>query len=425
MKTAIYFGLILAICPLSWGQIEYHDVEAIGTGTTLNNAINDALSEAIGRINGKAVETESQLKSVEFTSVENDSVDYFASEAFQQAVKSATKGAVSSYEILSQNNANGIWEVTVRAKVAKYKRVSSGNRKRLAIMPLRSSGNDFSIDGMPVNRQQIVRLMGQNLVTQLVQSRRFTVLDREFIEETLGEKSLIINGDVPVEEMAKIGQELVADYILVGVLENFSFQTSEMQLRTSDRKLLNRAGMVELNYRIIDVPTRQIKYADHARINITEADLRNLDNSLVASNVDTAMTMIAVEAISKQILNAIYPILVVSVSGNSVTLNQGGDLLSAGDRYEVYQYGERIVDPYTKESLGRNETYVATIELTRINPKSSLARIVSSDSDLAEIFQPGVLVCRPSADAPTAQDKVIQEVKERQEKRREFRDDDW
>ena len=37
---------------------------------------------------------------------------------------------------------------------------------------------------------------------------------------------MITNGDVPVDEMAKMGQELVADYILVGVLEN---QVSKLQ----------------------------------------------------------------------------------------------------------------------------------------------------------------------------------------------------
>ena len=106
---------MIFICSHAWGQIEYHDVDATGVGTTLNNAINDALAEAIGRINGKSIETESQLKSVEVSTVENNDEEYFASEAFQQAVKSATKGTVSSYDVISQNEQGGLWEVTVRA----------------------------------------------------------------------------------------------------------------------------------------------------------------------------------------------------------------------------------------------------------------------------------------------------------------------
>jgi curli biogenesis system outer membrane secretion channel CsgG len=420
----IFFSLIL-ICPLVWGQIDYHDVDATGSGTTVNNAINDALGEAIGRINGKSIETQSQLQSVEVTNVENESVDYFASEAFQQAVKSATKGTVSSYEVISQSEQQGLWEVTVRAKVAKYKRSSSSNRKRIAVMPFWSSSSEFSVDGNPINADQVVRLMGQNLVSQLVQSRKFTVLDREFIEETFGEKAMISNGDVPVDEMAKLGQELVADYILVGVLENLSFQTSEMQMRTSDRTIQSRSGLVEVNYRLIDVPTRQIKFADHARINISEADLRDLDNSLVTNNIDSAMTIIAADAITKKVLNAIYPMLVVSVRGESVTLNQGGDLLSEGDRYEVFKYGERIIDPYTKESLGRDEDYVGTIEITRVNPKTSMARVVESELELSEIFEPKGLVCRPLLDVKRGQSEEIKKIKASQAKRRESQDEDW
>lgn len=408
-----------------WGQIEYHDVDATGSGTTLNNAINDALAEAIGRINGKSIETQSQLQNVEVTTVENDNVDYFASEAFQQAVKSATKGAVSSYEVITQSEAQGLWEVTVSAKVAKYKRSSSANRRRIAVMPLWKSSSEFSVDGNPINEDQVVRLIGQNLVSQLVQSRKFTVLDREFIEETVGEKAMISMGDVPVDEMAKLGQELVADYILVGVLENLSFQTSEIQMRTSGKTLKARSGLVELNYRLIDVPTRQIKYADHARINISESDLQKLDNSLVTNNIESAMTIIAAEAISKKVLNAIYPMLVVSVSGESVTLNQGGDLIAKGDRYEVYKYGERIIDPYTKESLGRNETYVGTIEVTLVNPKMSIARVVESDLELSEVFEPKGLVCRPFLDTKSGQSKEVKKIKKSQAKRRESDDEDW
>ena len=37
------------------GAIEYHDVDATGSWIMVNHAINNALSEAIGRINGKSI----------------------------------------------------------------------------------------------------------------------------------------------------------------------------------------------------------------------------------------------------------------------------------------------------------------------------------------------------------------------------------
>ena len=44
--------------------------------------------------------------------------------------------------------------------------------------------------------------------------------------------------------------------------------------------------------------------------------------------------------------------------------------------YELYRYGDKIIDPYTKESLGRSETLVGEISVERVNPKTSLGRIV-------------------------------------------------
>ena len=109
------------------------------------------------------------------------------------------------------------------------------------------------------------------------------------------------------------------------------------------------------------------------------------------------MCEIAAERITQKIMGAIYPMLITKVRGNSVYLNQGGDLLSAGDVFEVFEYGERQIDPYTKESLGREEFYIGTIEVRRVNPKSAQANIIEQEVEFAEVFAPKTLVCRAPA----------------------------
>ena len=425
MRLLKFVLVMLAICPPLWGQINHRTVHASGTGTTLNNAINDALSEAIARVNGKSVETQTQLQSVEVSAVDQDSSSYFASEAFQQAVKSATRGAVSGYELISQDQTEGLWEVEVKATVAEYKRSKSANRRRIAVAPLRLSGGSFMIDGRLIDKEQSSRMMGQALVAQLVQSRKFTVLDREFIAETVGEKSMLLHGDVPVEEMAKLGQELFADYMLVGTLEGINFKTTTRKLSTSNREISIRQGTVAFGYRIIDVPTRQIKFADVATINLSESELRAVGPLGSQPDIQSAMISAATDKISKEILDAIYPMLVIAVRGDQVTLNQGGEMLKVGDKYEVYRYGEKIIDPYTKESLGREEHYSATIQITRVNPKASYAKIISSEVDLASVFHPKSLVCRAPSQTESAASEEIKRIQEKQKKRRESREDDW
>ena len=423
----IFIRVLLTFLSLAClsAQIEQKIVESMGSGTSLQNAINEALSEAIGRVNGKSLETISQLNSVSLTEETNDSSSSYNAEHMQSAVKSATKGVISSYDIVSKSENNGIWSVVLSAKIAKLKKSASSNRRRLAVSPLRSTQDNFNIDGRVIASSQFIRMLGQSLVSNLVQSRKFTVLDREFMQETLGEKARVLNGDMATEELVKLGQELFADYMLVGTLEDVNFTTEEKKMLTSDTKIKIRSGELIFGYRIIDVPTRQIKFADSAKIRISENDIRKVSGAFSQPDLSSSIISISSEKISKKILNAIYPMMIISARGNIVTLNQGGDLLKEGDVYDVFQFGEIIIDPYTNESLGRDEIFCATIEVTRVNPKSSYAKITSSEIEIGSVFKPKMFVCRPSKNQNTVANKQILKLKQKQEERKKERDDDW
>ena len=100
------------------------------------------------------------------------------------------------------------------------------------------------------------------------------------------------------------------------------------------------------------------------------------------------------DEVCEKVLSAIYPLIVVQVNGDRLVLGQGGDGIKEGSRYNVYRYGERMVDPYNGEFLGRNEIYCAEIEVERVLPKQSYAKVVQSDVDLSSVFAPKTLVCR-------------------------------
>ena len=425
-RIIIIFFLIISSTNPALAKIEHKTVQSNGTGATLNDAITEALSEAIGRVNGRSLETATQLRSVEVSKTSENNEEYLSSEEYKKSINSATKGVVSSYDVVKQaKNDSGRWEVTLNVKVAKFKQRKSSNRKRIAIMPFRISSREYLIENKPINKTNTNRILGQNLVSSLVQSRRFTILDREYIRETLGEKKLIVDGNTPVEEMARLGQDLVADYILVGTLEDVNFKTSKVKMQSSGRELTTRKGKVEISYRIIDVDTRQIAFSEFARLGIKESDIRKVDSSMGTKNMESILCMLAAEKIGKKILNAIYPVLVVSVSGNNVTLGQGGSGIKRGERYDVFEYGKKIKDPYTKEFIGREEIYVATIEVTRVNPKQSHAKIIKSERDMAKSFQPKKFVCRIPQDI---EDEATIKKKKRAEERKKRikeRDDDW
>jgi hypothetical protein len=87
--------------------------------------------------------------------------------------------------------------------------------------------------------------------------------------------------------------------------------------------------------------------------------------------------------------------MVTAVNDKSITLNQGGDLIKKGAVYEVFKRGEKIYDPYTKESLGRDEHLIGTLKITRVNPKFSKAQWLDGNIDeLTQSFKVGKFVIR-------------------------------
>ncbi len=98
------------------------------------------------------------------------------------------------------------------------------------------------------------------------------------------------------------------------------------------------------------------------------------------SQIQQALFTKAAKRIIHRAMANIYPIRVVKRQANGeIILNQGGVTVSNGDVLDVFSKGEKVIDPYTGESLGSSESWVATIKISRVIPKMSYARIVKGE----------------------------------------------
>ena len=199
------------------------------------------------------------------------------------------------------------------------------SEKGLRFFPLRTGDQSFRIGNGTADKERISRLLGQGIASNLVQSRKFTVLDRRIHNsEQLAEKANILFGDVKNEEMAKMGQELVADMILVGTIEDFGVQTKTVRMQLSGRSITTQNAFVNFGYRIMDIATKQIKFADVLELKLDPSELHAVAGGGSQGELESAICSLASEKISIKILEAIYPIVVVSARGKYITLGQGG-----------------------------------------------------------------------------------------------------
>ena len=83
------------------------------------------------------------------------------------------------------------------------------------------------------------------------------------------------------------------------------------------------------------------------------------------------------QKVANRIADVVFPAKVLLKRDKEVTINRGdGGGVAVGDVFNVYALGEEMIDPDTKESLGREEVKVGKVKITQVNPKTSTADIL-------------------------------------------------
>ena len=352
--------LALAQPPLAFSQgIQQKTVIAKGEGKTEKDAIKDALVAAVSQVRGLAISSKETVALRD--QIHNESST--SSSDYQSNIQTFTNGIVSQYEILETGHSKltGNTSVQIKATIPVYSAGPQINRLRLAVVPLKLSStiNDKTSAG------QFAKNWMSALEEGLVQSRRFAMLDRSFTDATNNETAQYTNGQFSNSELARLGQKAGTDYLVTGELRTYAINDKSVMNPLTGEKIPRSSTSSDISLRIIDVATSQVKFAK--------------------SYGDSKTAVI-------DVINAIYPMAIVSVSDGGVIIGAGGDQIKIGDKFRVISLGQELKDPYTNESLGRQETAVGEIEITDVESKMSQAKIITGNNLINQKFPSGLIV---------------------------------
>ena len=401
-----YLFLLFFLFPsVVFSKIETKTLEVNGTASDESSAINNALVEAISQINGAKIAAEVKTSLSQVSTKEGADVK----KTFDKNVSKITNGLVKSYQILSSEKDENLFKVKLSVQVSKFKKSVQTKRLRLAVVPFRAA-NTVKITDATKKFEGAITAQLENYLTQ---TRRFALVDRSFVKEQTKELNFIAGGaknSMSNEEIAKLGNRIGTDYLIVGRIENANMYVTEKKSKVSDTVKKTLTSNARITLRIIDVATTQIKFSDTYEKSLNASIEKVADN--LALNIGDA------------ILGTIYPIRMINASSSQVTLGQGGKTMANGDLFKVYQLGKKMKDPYTGESLGREEIEVAVIKIKTIKPKTAEADILESIIELSDaIKDKDTFIVRPfkkvtaikAASQPVKKPKTIKKLKEESE----------
>ena len=380
---------LLLFSNFAYAQITYVEINAKGKAESYEIALKKALKEAISKVNGVTLKTESVLETIDKSLTTNEGSSASMGRDLKEKISEKSGGSIKSFDILKEyEDTNGLQVVEIRATVAKYKLSKTANRKRMAIVPFRVNLNEISIFGKRGfdDADSLVKFINQEFTNYFVQTRKFTILDREFDKEIAAELMNLDNSE-KIEDQVKIGQKLFADYIIVGRLDFLVLEKIEKKFLTSDKILKKEIGTLNFSYRVIDVPTGQIKYSSKVAL---EVDIKKQTQPI------PYLFNLTAQKAGLEIMYAIYPILVEKIEDDLLYLGQGGNQIKIDDNFTIYERTDsKIKDTYTGETLGNVEKVVGKATIIDSNAKFSVAQITEQKYDLSEDFKPRKYMVKP------------------------------
>jgi len=389
LKYVLIFLSIFFISNQSFAEMTYVEINAKGKAESYEIALKKALKEAISKVNGVTLKTESVLETIDKSLITNEGSSGSMGRDLKEKISEKSGGSIKSFDILKEyEDTNGLQVVEIRATVAKYKLSKTANRKRMAIVPFRINLNEISIFGKTGfdDADNLKKYINQEFTNYFVQTRKFTILDREFDKEIAAEL-MNLDSSEKIEDQVKIGQKLFADYIIVGRLDFLALEKIEKKFLTSDKILKKEIGTLNFSYRVIDVPTGQIKYS--SKVNL-EVDIKKQTQPI------PYLFNLTAQKAGLEIMYAIYPILVEKIEDDLLYLGQGGNQIKVDDNFTIYERTDsKIKDTYTGETLGNVEKMVGKATIIDSNAKFSVAQITEQKYDLSEDFKPRKYMVKP------------------------------
>ena len=372
---SVFFLLVFS--EFANARVQYRTVEAKGMGGSLQRAVERALVSGISQVNGAVISSRVKSALSQSSKVNNGRKVTQSAKSFRETIAKRTKGIVKSYEILDeqQDKKSGIFRVVVSVTVPLFKTSSQLKRLKMAVVPMRIR-KGLRKTRLVMDFEDIFR---RGLENYLTQSRRFAILDRSFIAEQDKEGDFIRGGGMRQEELARLGNRVGTDYLVTGVVERAYSYIKKTKMRTTGQVIKTPKVGARVTYRILDVASTQVKLAGTEKLHREAGSLGNIADKIA-------------KIMGQKIVNAIFPISVLDVDGEILTLGQGGDTVKNGAVYTLVRLGKRLVDPHTGENLGRREAKVGSVKIIDTQSKMSTGQILKLKVGRASLLRDDFII---------------------------------
>ena len=305
-----------------------------------------------------------------------------------------------------------MFEAKLEVSVSKLQLSSELKRMRFVLPSVKISKKIKDIK----SGKKFASTFNSNLNTMLVKSNRFAILDRNNSKEISNELNVIKDANMRVEELAKLGNKVGADYIILPSLNKIRNKTIKKKLMGETIKTTEI--QVDLTINIVDIATSQIIFSDNIFLTGAGFNLSKFAKSI--SN-----------RFSRKITDSFFPAKLITVENNKITVDQGKSFFKKNTKYNIVKLGSRILDQTTNEFSGRIENVIGKASFVEGTEKQSTLKIDKLNEDKNLLKTDGSILIRPVfKKLPSASDIAKEKIRKIKSKNKKMmkkidKDKDW
>ncbi len=267
----------------------------------------------------------------------------------------------------------------------------AGPKKRLAVLRLENKVRT----PLPDATWQIGDGLTEMLISELFKTERFTMVERAALSEIVKEQELGQTGLVQRETLARVGDLLGAQLLVVGAVTEFEAESSGGGQGIGTSKFAfsfsSSSAHVAVDIRLVDASTGQILKSFNAAGKAQNSGLALagvVKGAQLGSDAfqKTPLGQATREAIAKAVSfistemeSVVWTGRVVSVKGQDVYVNAGTNMnLKVGMALDAFIKGEELRDPGTGLSLGSRDALAGIVTITDVQDKFSVGTFVGN-----------------------------------------------
>jgi len=224
--------------------------------------------------------------------------------------------------------------------------------------------------------------MADMLVTSLVESKKFIVVERNELDKIMQEQGLGMSGAVTAQSAAKVGQLLGVELIITGSVSEFGTKKDKIGGGLSALSGFNLGVSSEtarsvVDIRLVNTSTGEIITASSAEgeessksldnVGVTGINFRNSstwDKTILGKAARESVEK-CVEIIADGMKSLPWQGKIIKANADGTVFMKPGSVagVKPGMKFSVYRPGEELIDPDTGISLGSEEMKIGKVEV--------------------------------------------------------------